>query len=175
MLKHLVELLSDRTGDHGFLVIGGTPEMVKQASDAVPKSLEGRILEKPSLHLGMSHAEVKEASEQAASELTRRMQDALADQVVNQARAGGRACLGREETERALREMRVDTLLISRGFREGHPDFADRCVGTALSQDANIEELSGDGAERLDDEAGGIGARLRFKIRDGEGPDESAA
>ncbi|MGD2069594.1 MAG: hypothetical protein PVI57_13040 [Gemmatimonadota bacterium] len=177
MLKELVKVVVERVGDHGFLVIGGTPETVKHASDAVPRSMGERVLERPSLYLGMSDAEVKSAAEEAASELTQRRQEEILASVIDQARSGGRACLGRDDVERALREMRVETLLLSRGFIQDDPDFADHCVGAAFVQDAGVEELGGAGAARLDEEGGGIGARLRFRIRhDGAGESgESAA
>ncbi|HZD03960.1 MAG TPA: hypothetical protein VE173_03555, partial [Longimicrobiales bacterium] len=62
MLKELIQLLSRRAGDRGFLVLGGTPETVKRMADAVPKKLRDRILERPSLHLDMSLHEVREAA-----------------------------------------------------------------------------------------------------------------
>jgi hypothetical protein len=61
--------------------------------------------------------------------------------------------------------MRVDTLLLSRTFIRAQPDAADQCVGSALAQDASVEELSEEGAARLDREGGGIGARLRYRVR----------
>jgi peptide subunit release factor 1 (eRF1) len=91
--------------------------------------------------------------------------------VVDAAGAGGLAAFGREETLRALDEMRVDTLLLSRSFILQQPDLADRCVGAALAQDAAVEELSEEGAARLD-RGGGIGARLRYRVR---GPRQEAA
>jgi peptide subunit release factor 1 (eRF1) len=178
LLKDLVGVLSAKAGGHGFLVIGGPPEMVRHASEALPRSLGARVLEQPSLHLDMRESEIRIAAEEAASELTKRQQGELLETVIDGAKSRGRACLGRDETERALREMRVDTLLLSRSFIQNDPDFADRCVGTAFAQDAHVEELGGDGAARLDAEGGGIGARLRFRIRP-EGKDvgdrESAA
>lgn len=169
MLKQLMEVLSEMAGGRGFLVIGGTPEMVRRAAADVPKSLSDRVLERPSLHFDMSVPEVREAAETAATELTRRVQESMVEDLVDAALSGGRACLGREETERALQEMRVDTLFLSRDFIDRDPDFADRCVGSAFAQDARVEELSAAAAERLGEEGGGIGARLRFKIRQNGG------
>lgn len=165
MLKQLMQVVGEHVGDDGYLVLGGTPEMVRHAAEATPGPIRERTAERPSMHFDMSLTEVKEATEEAASELSRRRQSELLEQVIDQARADGRACLGPEETEQALHEMRVDTLLVSRNFREDRPDFADHAVGTAFAQDADVEELSGDAAERLDEEGDGIGARLRFKIR----------
>jgi len=163
MRKRLIEVVSDLVGDKGLLIIGGTPEMVSAAGGSVPKKLEGRVAERPSLHVEMSTAEVKEAVETAASELSQELQGRLVDQVVDQTRANGRGCLGREATEKALLERRVDTLLLARTFIDEHQDFADHCVGTAFEQHADVEEVSGEADERLVEEGGGIGARLRYK------------
>lgn len=175
MLKELVQVLGERASDHGFLVLGGTPETVKRMAEAVPKTLAPRTMEKPGLHLEMTSPEVREAVEAAASELTERLQTTLLTEVMDQARAHGRACLGREDTEQALREMRVDTLLVSRRFIAEHPDLADHCVGAAFAQGADVEELGEAVGARLDDEGQGMAARLRFRIREGEQSGESAA
>ena len=62
--------------------------------------------------------------------------------------------------------MRVVTLLLSRTFIRSDPERADECVGAALAQGASVEELSDEGAERLDALGGGMGARLRYRTRD---------
>lgn len=175
MLKALLEYVADEAGDEGYVVLGGTPEMVRRAAEAAPKKLEGRLLEAASMHLDMSAAEVREAADRAASTLTERRQEELLESVIDQARSGGRACLGRDDTEEALREMRVDTLLLSRNFIRNHPDFADRCAGTAFAQSALIEELGADAGGHLDREGEGIGARLRYTIRDEDEGEADAA
>ncbi|MGH7553111.1 MAG: hypothetical protein ACREMQ_08810 [Longimicrobiales bacterium] len=163
-LKRLTEVVTDQAGNHGFVVLGGTPEMVAAAAKGLPKAMNGRVLERPSLHLEMSAAEVKEATQEAASELTRQQQNAQLDQVLDAAHAHGRGCLGREETEKALRDRRVETLFLSRRFIGDDPDNADFCVGAALEQGADVEELSGNAAGRLDAEGGGIAAGLRYRL-----------
>jgi len=171
MVKHLMEVVSEATGPHGFLVLGGPNEMVARASAALPKALGPRTLSEPSpLHVEMRESEVREALDRAASLMSSRWQEELLGQVIDAARAGGRACLGRQETERALREMRVDTLFLSRTLVAGNDDFADACVGAAFAQDAMVEELSGAGADRLDLEGEGMAARLRFQVRQNGGP-----
>lgn len=166
MRKRLIEVVSDIVGEDGLLIVGGTPEMVSAAAREVPKSMEARVAERPSLHVEMSTPEVKEAVEAAASDLSRRLQSGLVDEVVDLALANGRGCLGRDETERALVERRVDTLVLARSFIERDQDFADRCVGTAFEQHARVEEVSGEADERLLEAGEGIGARLRYRIRD---------
>jgi hypothetical protein len=167
MWKFLARNVVRLAGPTGLLVLGGTPETVGRLAEFVPETASARVLERPSLHLGMTLPEVKDAAEAAAHELSERLQQALVDEVVDQAHSRGRAVLGRDATEKALLGMRVDTLLLTRDFRAEAPDFADHCVGTALLQDAHVEEVSGLGADRLGDEGGGIGARLRYRL-DGE-------
>lgn len=160
----VADKLQALAGSDGFAVIGGTPEVVSALSQRMAH-LEGRVLERPSLHFGMSDADVKAAIEEAASELSRGVQERLLDGVVDLARAGGKGCLGEEATDKALREHRVETLLISRALREQDPDRADHWVGGAFRQGAMVEELSGPGGDRLDAEGGGIAARLRYTVQ----------
>ncbi len=164
MVKHLTDVVTEQAGNHGFIVLGGTAEVVAAAAKNLPKSVNGRVLERPSLHVEMSTAEVKAATQEAASELTRQQQNAQLDQILNAAHAHGRGCVGREETEKALSDRRVETLLLSRRFIQDSPDRADFCVGSALEQGAAVEELSGEAAQRLDAEGGGIAAGLRYRL-----------
>lgn len=164
LLKVVVDDVAERAGRNGFVVIGGTAEAVAAAAHRLPKGLAPRVLERTSLHLDMTPAEVRAATQEAASELTRKLQQQRVEHVLDAARAQGRGCLGREETERALGERRVETLLLSRRFIAENPDYADHCVGAALEQDAEVDELSGDAAETLDAECGGIAAALRYRI-----------
>jgi len=165
MLKHLMGVISDLVGAHGFVLLGGVGEMVSQARQALSHEMQARTTEATSLHLEMTDAEVKHAAEDAATVITRHVQQDLLATVLDAAGGGGRACLGRDETLRALEEMRVDTLLLSRALIARDPDLADRCVGAAFAQGAAVEELSGPGADTLDQEGDGLGARLRYKVR----------
>lgn len=173
MVKALMEATGRYVGDHGFLIIGGMPERVSQAASVVPKQMNGRLEEARSLHVEMSSSEVKEAMERIASQMTKQYQEKLISHLVDQAKADGRACLGPDETERALREMRVDTLLLSHTLVERDPDYADRLIGTAFAGNAHVEELLDLGADVLEREGEGMAARLRFKIR-GQEPETGA-
>ncbi len=173
MIKSLMDDLEGRLAGDGFLILGGTPETISAMAQHASSYRASRLLEQPSLHLDMTSAQVREAARAGASTLTRRIQGALVEEVVDQARSGGRGCLGREASERALMEGRVDTLLLTRDFILGQPDFADHCVGAAFDQQADVQELSGEPAETLDREAGGIGARLRFVLK--QQPEEGRA
>ena len=168
MTKELVKTLAEYAGNDGVLVLGGTPEMVSRLGEALPKGLRARAFPDPSMHLDMSMAEVRAVVDTDVSRLNQRRQDGLLDQVADQAGARGRATLGLEETERALRDMCVDTLLLSRTFIGRNADLADHLVGLAFLQGAEGEELGEAVGERLDREGGGVAARLRFRGRQDE-------
>ncbi|HKK93737.1 MAG TPA: hypothetical protein VJ925_09890 [Longimicrobiales bacterium] len=162
LLDRTVGRVAELAGAHGLVVIGGTRETGKRLLHTLPNGLETRTMEVGSLHLDMSRAELKTHAEGAASEITQRLQDELVDRVLDQARSGGKGVLGDEDTAAALLERKVDTLVLTRNFLSEHPDRSDHMVGTAFEQRADVEEVSGPGAERLDEEAGGVGALLRW-------------
>jgi hypothetical protein len=162
LLKDLVDAVRGYAETDCTVVVGGPPETLAQATQRLRKVLNGRLIEDPSLNFRMSQAELKRATELAASAATSRRQKTLVDQVAELAGAGGRGSLGREATQRALEERRVEVLLLSRQLATREPVFADHCVGAALDQDADVEEFGGDPGEQLEKAGMGIGARLRF-------------
>lgn len=162
MVKAAVERVVERAGHHGLMVVGGTSETGAQVMHHLPKGARERAMEVPGLHLQMSDAEVKKRAEEAATGITRQLQVGLVSEVVDLARAGGRGVLGEEGVIRALLDKRVEMLLISRSFVQQQGEKADHLVGTAFGQGAEVEELSGEGAQRLDVEGDGVGARLRW-------------
>ena len=164
MMKQLMDVVAQRAGTDGLLVIGGSPEAVSAAESHLPLALKSRTIEAASLRLEMSDSEVRDGLEKAASELNQTMQRELLDGVINQARAGGKGALGLEDVEKAVREGRVDILLLSRNFIRANPDYADHLVGGAFEQHGDVEELSAEGADRLDSAGEGVAARLRYVI-----------
>jgi hypothetical protein len=157
----LLDALEELAGPEGFVVFGGRTEVTAAMANEAGR-FGDRWIEVPGMHLDMTEAEVRLVLASAASALTRKAQDALLDRVVDQARSGGKGSLGIQATKEALREGRVDALLVTPGLREREPDIADHFVGSAFEQGAGVEELSGDGAERLDREGEGVAARLRY-------------
>jgi hypothetical protein len=164
MLKQLMEVLASRVGQSGLLVIGGTHEAVAAAAHGLPASLRGRVIERPQTSLDLSEAEAREFLEAAASELNQAIQGKLLGEVIDEARSGRKGALGPEAVDRALHEGRVDTLLLSRNYIRSNPDHADHLVGVAFEHHGEVEELSVEGAERLDAEGRGVAARLRYVI-----------
>ncbi|MEX2526515.1 MAG: hypothetical protein WEA09_02655 [Gemmatimonadota bacterium] len=167
LLKRLMETLSELAGSDGLLVLGGTTEAVAHARDLVPQTLRVRTGEMSSAHVEMSVAEVRGQVEQAASVITQEIQAQLLGQVMDLANSGGKAGQGVEDCLKALRERRVDLLLLSRAFIQANPDLADHMVGTAFEQHADLEELSGAPGDRLEEEGGGVAARVRYVVHEG--------
>ncbi len=165
MLKRVRDVCLDLIKPDGFLLLGGDQEAVALLRPTLPKKLDRRILENPSLFVEMGLPEVKKAAAEGASTLAKLRQHSLLEQITEQAYSGGNGSLGGEETILALREGRVDILALSRGFVEANPDLADQCVSDAFQQGADVRVLSGAPGEKLDAEGGGIGARLRYRWR----------
>ena len=162
LTKTVVDEVKARVGKDGFIVLGGPAAAVAGLASQLPRELAERCIESSSMTFYMTDAEITRALEAAASELTRRDQAAVLAQVENEAARGGRGALGRLAVEDALRDRRVDTLLLSHAFVASSPDLADGLVAAAFEEGGNVEELSGDVASRLDEMGEGVAARLRY-------------
>lgn len=163
MLKDVKELVCELAGDDGFVLLGGDQDALSVLRPMMPSTMERRILENSSLRLEMTLPEVKAASAEGASALAKRRQEALLNQVMEQAYSRGNGCLGGQDTVRALDAGAVDILILSRPFVEVNPDYADQCVTKAFEQGAEVRVFGGAPSDRLDEVGGGIGARLRFR------------
>jgi len=159
----LLEKVQDLAGRDGFVVFGGTANIVTGLARQAG-GLEGRIAERPSMHVDMTEAEVLAETEAAASELSLQVQGVIVADVLDAAHAKGRGCLGVEDTTTALRDGRVDLLVVSRRFRQRDMDLVDRMIGSAFDHGAAVEEIGADGAARLDAEGEGVAARLRYTV-----------
>jgi len=159
----VVEEVQRLAGRDGFVVFGGTKDVVTglaRQSDG----LEGRIAERPSMHIDMTEAEVLAEIEAVASELSLGVQRTVLDQVLDAARSAGRGCLGVKDTQEALREGRVDLLVVTRRLRERDGDLVDHLIGAAFDHGAQVEEITSDVGARLDSEGEGVAARLRYTV-----------
>lgn len=165
MLKRVKEVCLDLIQPDGFLLVGGEQEAVANLRAQLPKTLDRRILENPSMFVEMSAPEVKKAAAAGASALAKLRQNSLLEEITERAYSGGNGSLGAEETVKALREGRVDILALSRGFVEANPDMADQLVCDAFHQGADVRVFSADPAARLDAVGGGVAARLRYRWR----------
>ena len=166
MIAKTADEVREQLGSDGFLVIGGVERAAATLEKEFSQLPDSRILRRDTLNFDMSDAEIRGVVEEAASELSdREARDTVAE-LIDRAGAGDRACLGDEDTERALREQRVDTLVVTDRVRQERPDRIDHFEGAAFEQSATVVEVRSDSAAELERQGGGIGALLRYAIRE---------
>lgn len=154
--------LSARAGDEGWIVVGGTPLAAKAVVRAFPPRLAERVMAMPSLLEGATRAELRRAAMRAASTLRGARDRRMVAELIEQGGAGRLATTGPQETARALEQGAVEVLLVSHRMLQRRPDRSEALLHAAIAQDAEVEEVSGAAATRLDAECGGVCARLRF-------------
>lgn len=162
LLARVEDEVRAEAGESGVIVLGGVERAVGALAKRLVPMGEARVTVRPGLSFDMTDAEIRATVEDAASEMTGLRQRRLVERLVDLARANGDACLGDRETERALREGRVDTLVVSDRLRTSQPDRVDHLEGAAFEQSADVIEVAREAATTLDREADGVGALLRY-------------
>jgi hypothetical protein len=162
LLKKLVETVRQEVGTDGTAVVGGPPEMTAATMQRLAKFMEERVIEDPTVDGRTSPSELARTAAVRGAAIVESLQLRRVDQIVDLARSGGRGSLGRPATTKGLEERRVEALLVTRAAIESDPEQAERWVRAAFDQDAQVEEIVGPGAERLNREADGVAARLRY-------------
>lgn len=164
MLEDAAQRLTDEAGAEGTVVLGGVESAVAQLRKALPSGLDTRVAVRPKLSFDLPEKDILTEIEEAASEVSAARQAGLVEHVFDLALSGGSACIGRLETERAIEERRVKTLVVSASLRKLDPDGTDWMVGRSFEGGASAIEVSGNAATRLDDEASGVGALLHYRV-----------
>jgi hypothetical protein len=162
----LSERIAQLAGDTNWVLIGGTPEWARRASEALPRNLSDRVLISTTLDHQATTDDIALAAEHAATELRGALGREFIDQLVEDAGAFGRAAADVPAVQRALRARAVDVLLLSPEFIRVHEADAENMVRAAFGAGADVQVPSGSAAERLDQVASGIAARLRFAINE---------
>jgi hypothetical protein len=170
MLDELAERLVEVAGPHGWIVVGGIPEVAAAAVERLPDAARGRARALAGLDV---HATPAQVAGRAAEETTRlRREAAMADVEMLVARhaGGGTAAIRRDGVLEALRERAVDRLDLSERLLDDDAPLAERIVREAFDQDAQVSCVDGPAAARLDAEAQGLVAQLRFVPTRGQPP-----
>lgn len=167
------------------LFIGGTNENVAQFREMLPRQLQSCIAGTFPMDMEASEQEVRERSLELLHELNAEREQRLVDQMLTNAARGSAAVTGLGPTLRMVSDGRVETLIVSDGFRkpgfrhtasgyltettdddlfgdadfEPVPDVVDEAVSRTIEQGGHVEVIS-DNAEL--DGAGRIGALLRY-------------
>jgi hypothetical protein len=164
MWTEVINAVVEAAGRDAYVVFGGPAGSLGAFHGALPDDLQDRTIEVPSLRVDSSSAELEEALQAAATELTERRQAALLEELFEKAGGGRRAALGPKAAIEHLKRGAVDTLVLSRDFLAKEPREAEHLVRLAIHTGAGIEEVGGDPGVRLDREASGVGSGLRFSL-----------
>ena len=149
-----------------LVIVGGIPKEVSRLARELDFVQEGRLAQAPELDKRMDRSELIAEVERLASTLSQGLHASLVAEALDRAGARTRGCAGEHDTERALREGRVQTLLVSQSLAEGDPDYADRLIGTGFGRSgADAHVVTGEAGEQLD-EHDGLAALLHYRIRD---------
>ena len=162
LLKRLAETVREAAGSDGTVVVGGPPEMTAAAMQRLGKFMDERLIEDPTVNASTTIAELARATERRAAVVAEQLQLRHVEQVADLAHSRGRGALGRPAAAKVLEERRVEVLYATRETIESDPEQAERWVAAAFDQDAEVEEIVGVAAERLNREGEGVAARLRY-------------
>lgn len=167
------------------LFLGGTSENVAAFRELLPKQLQSCIAGTFPMDMDASTEEVKERSLTMLHELNAERERQLVERMASESARGGMAVTGLAPTLRMISDGRVDTLLLSDGYRtpgfrhassgyltastdsdlfgEGEfepvPDVIEAAVNHTIAQGGHVEVISDN--PKLE-QAGQIGAILRY-------------
>lgn len=163
----LAAQITDLADETDVLFVGGEPSVTAELVRQLPSRAAELKQEMEGLHFGMSASQIVKEVEEAMARVADARSKKLLDEAVDQARSGGRGCLGSEDTEAALKERRVQTLLLSERLCEQRPDYADVLIGTALGANGGRSYvLTRESGEQLDEAGSGVGAILHYRVQE---------
>lgn len=167
------------------LFLGGTAETVSQLRDMLPKQLQSCLAGTFSIDMSASEHEVRQQTLKMLQEANQHREEKLVKDLLTTEARGGNAVIGLDDTLQAICDKRVETLVISDGFKKpGYVqddsgfivanlaksplsdreltavnDVVDAAVAQTMSMGGHVEVITGNpGLEA----AGQIGAILRF-------------
>jgi hypothetical protein len=151
-----------RTRQVQRVILGGSEQAAHAVHNQMPEALRKQVIAIESLpgHFG-THEIFTHVQPQALA-YEQAQAAAEVDDVINKARAGGRAVLGPEAVQHALERQQVETLFLSDQLSD--KDLANDLVGRTLNINSEVKVLFGPAAEKLQAEAGGVAARLYYAL-----------
>jgi peptide subunit release factor 1 (eRF1) len=99
------------------LFLGGTAENVAQFRDHLSKQMQSRIAGTFTIDMNAGEHEVREQTIQLMQEANARREESLVQKMITSAAKGTNATVGLDSTLKAVGEGRVQTLVISDGYR----------------------------------------------------------
>lgn len=162
MIADAADHVRDLVRDGAWILLGGTERVTARLAESLDSFASDRVLRLEGLDIHASEAEIADAARAGATQLRNTADDRRIDEIVNLAAAQGNGAVGPEASNKALENAIVRELFISNRYMADHAAEAEQVIRAALDQDALVEEVSGPGAERLD-QLGGMAVGLRFR------------
>jgi peptide chain release factor subunit 1 len=122
------------------VLVGGTDENVKLFCSLLPKAWQSLVMGTFPMSMTASHTEVRARALELGTQAEIEREKRLVERLITQAAKGSGAVTGLEATLNAFNEGRVQTLIISEGFRKN----AFRCKGTGWLTTKPEEVCSGE-------------------------------
>lgn len=167
MLHDVAAELEGLARPGAWIVIGGTRANAQDAIKHLGKAAQKRALHLPGLSMDSSEAEIAAAAGAGRQQLETEHDMARVAELVDRAVGRGRAVLGFQPAADAVRSGAAREILVSPRFFEEHPDDAEAMALDVLAHGARMVEIGGEAGDRLDADAGGVAATLRFPSRSG--------
>ncbi|MEO8609253.1 MAG: VLRF1 family aeRF1-type release factor [Chloroflexota bacterium] len=143
------------------IILAGDEQAAHAVHDCLPETMTSSVVAVLPIPMRAHLKEILEHAAPAALAFEREEEIALVNQIVDMAKAGGRAALGRKAVTAALNQHRVELLVAS-----WPPADGDKTADLALQAFASggqIELVHGEAADHLNDE-GGLAAQLYYAL-----------
>lgn len=121
------------------VLIGGTEENVKLFCNTLPKAWQSLVMGSFPMSMTASHNEVLSRALELGMQAEKEREERLVERIITYAAKGSGAVVGLEKTLDAVNDGRVQTLVITEGFRKN----AYRCKSTGLLT-TKPEDVCGD-------------------------------
>lgn len=161
MIAETADLACALAGPDGWILVGGIERVAARLLDRFATLAPHRASAADSLDVHASEVDIIRVAQEGASALRDAVDDRRVSELLDLAASKGLGVVGLDDTRHALDQSEVRELFVTRRFIEAHSADAEKVIHAALEQDADIEEVSGAAAERLDP-LGGMIAGLRF-------------
>ncbi len=167
MLHDVAQQLEGLARPRGWIVMAGIRATVNEALKHLGRAARKRTRYVPGLGSDATEVDIASAAAQGRRHLEQ--EDALSrvNELIDRAAGRGRAVLGLEATQQALSTGAAREVLVTPQFFEQRAADAEAVALAVLANGARLAEVVDDAAARLDEEAGGIAATLRFPSRSG--------
>jgi peptide chain release factor subunit 1 len=167
------------------LFLGGTSENIAQYREMLPKQLQSCLVGSFPMDIDAGEPEVRQRALNLLREVNAVREAKLVERLITLNAQGANAVVGLDDTLQAISDKRVDTLIISDGFRapgyvhesSGYlvanlarsplaeaelaeaPDVVETAVAQTVAQSGHVEVIA---ENALLEDAGRIGAILRY-------------